>query len=65
MMPACGEPVVILGVFEPVLGVSNPIGVTAPLGGRLGGTGILRSSGDPGMVFAGKSGIRIRLASLL
>ena len=46
-------------------GVSNPRGVTAPLGGRLGGTGICKSSGEPGIVSSGRPGMMIRVASLL
>lgn len=39
--------------------------VTAPLVGRLGGTGIFMSSGDDGIVSSGRSGIGIEVASLL
>ena len=42
-------------------GVSNGIGVIAPLGG----TGILMSSGDAGIISAGRPGIFILVASLL
>ena len=59
--PLRGELVVIRGELVPVLGVSNPIGVTEPLGG----TGILMSSGEPGTNFSGRPGILILVASLL
>lgn len=54
-----------LGVPGPTLGDPRFIGVAVPLGASLGGTGILRSSGEGGIISGGRSGIRILLASLL
>lgn len=54
-----------LGVPGPAFGDPNPIGVAAPLGASLGGTGILISSGDGGIISGGKSGIGMLVASLL
>ena len=58
-----GEPVAAWGELVLIcdLGVSRPKGVTAPLGG----TGILMSSGDDGIIFSLIPGIMILVASLL
>lgn len=46
-----------LGVPGLAFGDPKVIGVAVPLGASLGGTGILRSSGDGGTISGGKSGI--------
>lgn len=53
------------GIAEPISGESKVIGVTTPLGGWLGGTGILRSSGELGIVDSGRPGICILVTALL
>lgn len=50
---------------EVISGESKLMGVTTPLGGWLGGTGILRSSGELGIVDSGSPGIWILVAALL
>lgn len=60
-----GEVVVMRGVPGPALGDPKVIGVAVPLGASLGGTGILRSSGEGGIISGGKPGIGILVASLL
>lgn len=53
----------VSGVLAPSCGLPSPpgIGVTIPLGG----TGILISSGEAGIISGGRSGILMRFASLL
>ena len=51
--PFVGEPIVRRGIDGPISGESRLIGVTTPLGG----TGILRSSGELAIVDSGSPGI--------
>lgn len=48
-----------------IFGEPRFIGVAVPLGASLGGTGILRSSGEGGIICGGRSGIGMLDDSLL